>query len=117
MKEAIVTLKKGDKSIKENYRPVSCLPAAANLLELLVCNQTTEYMEEYKLLPKSQHGFWAHRSTMSALTEVQHKWAMNTEAKEVTGILLWDLSAAFDCLDSILCNKLKEYGVTENSVK
>ena len=42
-KEAIVTpvLKKGDKTVKENYRPVSCLPAAAKLLELLVCNQTT----------------------------------------------------------------------------
>ena len=47
-KEGIVTpvLKKGDKAKIENYRPVSCLPAAAKLLELLVCNQTTEYMEE-----------------------------------------------------------------------
>ena len=55
---------------------------------------------------------------MSALTEVQQKWAINTETKEVTGILLWDLSAAFDCLDSsILCDKLREYGVTENSIK
>ena len=35
-KEAIVTpaLKKGDKTEFENYRPVSCLPAAAKLLEL-----------------------------------------------------------------------------------
>ena len=31
---------------------------------------------------------------MSALSEVQQKWAINTESKEVTGILLWDLSAA-----------------------
>ena len=37
---------------------------------------------------------------------------------EVTGILLWDLSAAFDCLDSnILCDKLIEYGVKDMSVK
>ena len=57
-KEAIVTpvLKKGDKTLKENFRPVSCLPAAAKLLELLVFNQTTEYMEKNMLLPKSQHG-------------------------------------------------------------
>ena len=96
--------------MKENFRPVSCLPVAAKLLELLVCNQTTSYMEENGLLPKSQHGFRAQRSTMSALAEVQQKWALNTESKEVTGILLWDLSAAFDCLDStIICNKLKEY--------
>jgi hypothetical protein len=118
-KEAVVTpiLKKGDKSLKENYRPVSCLPAAAKLLELLVCNQTTDYMEKNNLLPKSQHGFRSQRSTMSALSEVQQQWALNTEAKEITGILLWDLSAAFDCLDSqILCEKLELYGVTKNSV-
>jgi hypothetical protein len=89
-KEAVVTpiLKKGDKSLKENYRPVSCLPAAAKLLELLVCNQTTDYMEKNNLLPKSQHGFRSQRSTMSALSEVQQQWALNTEAKEITGILL-----------------------------
>ena len=47
---------------------------------------------------------------MTALTELQQKWAMNTEKKEITGILLWDLSAAFDCLDSeILCKKLEIY--------
>ena len=31
---------------------------------------------------------------------------------------MWDLSAAFDCLDiNILCDKLKIYGFKENSVK
>ena len=74
-------------------------------------------MEENHILPKSQHGFRQHRSTMTALTELQLKWATNTENKEVTGILLWDLTAAFDCLDSeILCRKLEIYGFDKNSV-
>ena len=34
------------------------------------------------------------RSTMTALTEVQKIWANNSEMKEKTGILMWDLSAA-----------------------
>jgi hypothetical protein len=35
----------------------------------------------------------------------------NTENKEMTGILMWDLSAVFDCLDwNILCSKLHIYG-------
>ena len=93
------------------YSPINCSHNS------ILCN-AYKLDEVNGLLPKSQHGFRAQRSTMSALTEVQQKWAINTETKEVTGILLWDLSAAFDCLDSsILCDKLREYGVTENSIK
>ena len=93
-----------------NYRPVSCLPAAAKFLKLVVCTQTTKFVESNKLLPNSQHGFRAQRSTMPALSEVQQQCAKNTEAKEVTGILMWDLSAAFDCLDSNIAKKtIKDY--------
>ena len=92
-KEAVVTPvhKKGDKSLIDNYRPVSNLPAAAKLLELVICEQTNRYMEENHILPKSQHGFRQHRSTMTALTELQLKWATNTENKEVTAKITIDL--------------------------
>ena len=117
-KEGIVTpvFKKGNKMEFENYRPVSCLPAAAKLLELVACQQTSKYMEDNNLLPKSQHGFRSMRSTMTAHTEVQKQWADNSEGKEKTGILMWDLSAFFDCLDiTILCQKLKLYGFGLNT--
>ena len=67
-KEALTTpvLKKGDPKIKENYRPVSCLPAASKLLEKVICKQVTVYLETNKLLPENQHGFRQKRSTMSA---------------------------------------------------
>ena len=61
-------------------------------------------MEENNLLPQPQHGFRVMRSTMTALNEVQKQWAENTEKKEITGNLMWDLSAAFDCLDT--CKKV-----------
>ena len=55
---------------------------------------------------------------MTAWAEVQQLWAKNTANKETTGVLLWDLSAAFDCLDKeILCKKLSLYGLDEKSVK
>ena len=45
-------------------------------------------------------------SFMTAWQEIQLDWAMNTEQDLVTGVLLWDLSAAFDTLDCEgLCNK------------
>ena len=69
--------------MKENYRPVSCLPGGSKLLERIVCEQTTKYMEE------NQHGFRAKRSTMTAWANIQQDWAQNTEEKQITGIILF----------------------------
>ena len=108
-KEAVVTpvLKKGSSKSLNNYRPVSCLPAASKVLEIVVCTQLSEYLEKNSLLPKNQHGFRPKRSTMTAWQEIQLDWAVKTEQNLVTGVLLWDLSAAFDTLDCEgLCTKL-----------
>ena len=78
-KEALITpvLKKGDPKLKENYRPVSCLPAASKLLEKVVCLQESDYLESNKLLPENQHGFRQKRSTTSAWADIQQDWAIN----------------------------------------
>ena len=73
-------------------------------------------MEVHELLPNNQHGFREKRSTMTALSEMQREWSNNTENKQKTGILLWDLSAAYDTLDcELLCLKLRIYGFQEVS--
>jgi len=95
-KEALVTpiLKKGDPTKKENYRPVSCLSVASKVLEKIVCDQVTHYMESHKLLPENQHGFRQKR------------------------FLVWDLSAAYDTLcPTLFCEKLKIYGFDNNACK
>ena len=72
-KIAVVTrvIKKGSSLDKNNYRPVSCLIGAAKILENVVSQQVTDYMESNKFLPENQHGFRALRSTMSALSVIQ----------------------------------------------
>ena len=82
-KTAIITpvLKKGNKNEYDNYRPVSCLPAAAKLLESIVCSQVTDYMEKNNFIPDTQHGFRKNRSTMTAWQQIQQDWAMQTEKK------------------------------------
>ena len=100
-KAAVVTpiLKKGCKTDKANFRPVSCLPAASKVLEKVVCMQTTQFLEENNLLSRGQHGFRAKHSTMTAHEQMQTEWINNTEEGLMTGILIWDLSAAFDTID------------------
>ena len=103
-------LKKGSQDDLSNYRPVSCLPAASKLLERIIRDQLSIYFEENDLLPKNQHGFCTNKSTMTAWTELQDKWTKNNEEGDITGIVMWDLSASFDTIDaSIMCGKLKLY--------
>ena len=110
-------LKKGSPNLLNNYRPVSCLPAASKLLEIVICSQLSDYLESNNLLPSNQHGFRPKRSTMTAWQEVQLDWATKSEDGLVTGVLLWDLSAAFDTLDCEgLCLKLAVFGIQPKSV-
>ena len=117
-KEAVVVpiLKKGDPKDPKNYRPVSCLAAASKVLEKVVCEQLTRFVEIHHLLPDSQHGFRANRSTMTALTTMQKEWISSTEGGLITGILVWDLSSAFDTLDiNLFLRKLTIYGADETT--
>ena len=55
---------------------------------------------------------------MTAWEVIQMDWAENTEKNNLSGILLWDLSAAFDTLDvDIFCEKIVLYGFLPNTVK
>ena len=82
-------------------------------MEKVVSTQVTKFLEENSLLPKSQHGFRQMRSTMTAHSNIQQDWINNKEAGLKTGLLIWDLSAAFDTLDiNILCSKLELYCFT-----
>ena len=55
---------------------------------------------------------------MTAWDDIQRDLAMQTENKNFTGDLQWDLSAAFDTLDcDILCNKSALYGFEPKTLK
>jgi len=55
-------------------------------------------MEMHKVLPENQHGLWQIRSTMTALSSMQQEWTKNSKENLKTGILEWDLTAAYDTL-------------------
>ena len=59
----------------------------------------TRWFEIHKLLPENQHGFRSNRSTMTVSASMQQEWIKNSDEKDMTGILFWDLSAAYDTLD------------------
>ena len=84
-----------DRSDPASYRPVSVLPALSKVLEAIVVNQFTAYLDEHNLLPPGQHGFRRRHSTVSALVSSIQKWT----AKKGAAIASFDYSAAFDTID------------------
>jgi hypothetical protein len=120
LKEGVVVpiLKKGDAKEMKNYRPVSCLKAASKVLKKVVCEELTRFVEVYQVLPNNHHGFRANQSTMTALTAMQKEWIKNSEVGLLTGVLVWDLSSAFDTLDiNLFLEKPKIYGADELTIK
>ena len=65
-------------------------------------------------IPKFKSGFRKHHSTETALLKVQNDILMSVDNKEVTLLVLLDLSAAFDTIEHpILLNILQQdFGVT-----
>ena len=56
-------------------------------------------------------------TTMSALSSMQKEWIKNSEDGLMTGVLVWDLSSAFDTLDvNLFLKKLEIYGADKLTV-
>lgn len=53
----ILVYKSDEMSKLSNYRPMSILPCLAKVLERIVYNRLTEYLNEHDLLYSHQYGF------------------------------------------------------------
>ena len=108
--------KKDEFTDAKNYRPVALLSIFSKILEKAVYLQIIEYMEANNLLHPSHHGFRKHHNTATALLEMHNVWLEAFDDKELTAVIMLDLSAAFDVVDSdILIEKLKIYGFQGNA--
>ena len=108
--------KKNEVTQPSNYRPVSLLAITSKILERAIFQQFIEYLEGNNLLHPSHHGFRKDHSTATALLEMYNTWIDALEEDEITAVVLLDLSAAFDLVDTkILLDKLKLYGFKEDS--
>jgi len=96
-KTAIVTPlhKSGDQSAVTQYRPISNLDSLSKLFEKIILNKLDEIGE---LDGKHQHGFKKHRSTTTAMIEIQDYVASQLDRGKIVATYSLDLSAAFDLL-------------------
>ena len=117
MKYAEVTPihKKDDKTDKENYCPIGILPNVSKVYERLMYNQIYSYFQTifFKFQYGFQKGFNAQHCLL-AMVEKQHK---TLDEGGETGIVLTDLSKAFECIDhNLLIAKHNIYGSEKQSI-
>ena len=106
--------KKNSPLHRENYRPVAILSPLSKVLEKVMYQEIYSYFERNNLFHPSLHGYRKDRSTMSALISMYDKWVKAASMGQVSGVVMVDLSAAFDLvMPSLLLEKLKIYGLDE----
>ena len=112
----IVPLHKKDSQLKrENYRPVAILSPLSKVLEKIVYEHIYDYFSRNKLFHPSLHGYRKDRSTMTALLSMYDKWVKAASKGQVSGVVLVDLSAAFDLVSpTLLIQKLRIYGFQDD---
>ena len=116
--KVVPLLKKGDPLLAKNYRPVALLPIFSKVLEKAVFKQIVEYLDENKLLSHNHHGSRSGLSTATALVQMYDQWVQEVDHDKMVGVMMIDLSAAFDMVDhSLLVEKLTMFGLDENAVE
>ena len=116
--KVIPVYKTGNKTLVNNYRPVSILSIFSKLFEKLVYDKLICFIDKHNILYNKQFGFRKGYSTTHALIDFTDKLAKAFEKKESVLGLFLDLSKAFDCIDhSILLCKLNFYGIRGSALK
>ena len=108
--------KKGTRLEKSNYRPISILSFLSKIFERLFYNQINAFIEPK--VSMYQCGFRKNLSAQNCLLVMLEQLRKCIDKNGSTGILLTDLSKAFDCLvHDLLIAKLEAFGFDYNSLK
>ena len=107
--------KKNCKMDRQNFRPVAILSPLSKILEKIVYEQIYEYFSKNKIFHPSMHGYRQHRSTQTAMLSMYDRWVTAAAGGHVSGVVLLDLSEAFDLVEpNLLIQKLRIYGLDED---
>ena len=116
MKKAEIcpVFKKKDHMSKENYRPVNIIPTFAKIFESIIADQVGTYMNNH--LSRMLGAYKKGHGCAQLLTLAVDSWKWCLDDGLAVGILLMDLSKAFDAIPhDLLISKLHSYGFSKGA--
>ena len=107
--------KKGDEFCKNNFRPVSVLPALNNIFERILAKQLEPFYQD--ILSDFISAYRPNFRCETSLLRLTEDWRKSRDSKETVAVVSMDLSKAFDSIPhALLLAKLKAYGLGETSI-
>ena len=100
--------KKGDTTDKSNYRPINTLSNFSKIFQKLIYSQVNSYMEP-KLSKYLTRFCRNHNTQHTLLRMIESWWALKNKGQKI-GVIIMDLSKAFDTLyHKLLFKKLQAF--------
>ena len=110
--------KGGDQTDPNCYRPISILPCPSKIIEKLVNNQLSWYLNSYNILSPAQSGFRPGFGCVTATLKVLNDITSALDSKLHCAAIFIDLAKAFDTVNhSILSDRLNSIGVQGRSLE
>jgi hypothetical protein len=104
--------KKGERTDRSNYRPISLVLALSKVMEILMYNRLNQHLNTNDIIAPEQYGFRRGKNIDNAIFTLTNTIVNAINKKQVIAGLFCDLSKAFDSVNhSILLSKLTHYGV------
>ena len=110
--KVIPVFKSGDPLCMDNYRPISLLSVFSKILEKIVCNCLTSFLETNNLINSNQFGFRKKHSTFHPIIHLLNNVTTASNSNKYSIAIFCDLRKAFDTVDKeILLKKLQKVGI------
>ncbi|EYC16215.1 hypothetical protein Y032_0034g2863 [Ancylostoma ceylanicum] len=113
-KHAIVTAipKNGRAKSAPEFRPISLTPTPVKVMERIIRDKISLWLERFHVIPSEQHGFCSGASTTTNVTDSVHDWNSALNKGCTIDIIYVDLSKAFDKVcHNVLISKLEHIGI------
>ena len=103
-----------DQDVLKNYRAVSNLAYTGKLIEKVVLGRLNKHMSDHNLGEPFQSAYRPNHSTETALMRVQHDITRELDQDRSVALVLLDLSAAFDTINTrgVIDTLHQQIGVT-----